>query len=194
MTRARTLMVAFAVAGVATATLSAGDNGPAAFERVDAKTIRSRVPNLETLRPKWEEVMKARGIPGMAVVVVQGDELIYSQALGERNPEKRLPVTMDTMFYIASCTKSYMAMGIMSLVEEGKVELDAPIKTYLPRFELADAGGQDWARLRRRAGSNHTGIFLTHTLAQVRLTTSWGSHNHCYRAPDRSGGTRQWQP
>ena len=83
--------------------------------------------------------MNARGIAGMAVVVVQGEEVIFSETFGERDPVKHLPVTMDSMFYIASCTKSYMAMAIMSLVEEGKVELDARVKKYLPRFELADA-------------------------------------------------------
>ena len=106
---------------------------------VDAKAIRARVPNLEPLRKRWEEVRRARGIAGLSIVVVQGEDVIYSETLGERNPETHQPVTMDSMFYIASCTKSYMALGIMTLVEEGKVSLDDPVKKYLPRFELSDA-------------------------------------------------------
>lgn len=138
MIRARRLMAALVVSTVVAGGLNADDAVPAATQHVDAATIRARVPQLKKLAARWEQVMNARGIAGMAVVVVQGDEVIFSDTFGERDPEKHLPVTMDTMFYIASCTKSYMAMGIMSLVEEGKVELDAPVKRYLPRFQLAD--------------------------------------------------------
>lgn len=55
---------------------------------VDAKTIRSRVPQLKKLSARWEQVMNARGIAGMAVVVVQGDEVIYSNTFGERDPHR----------------------------------------------------------------------------------------------------------
>ncbi len=94
---------------------------------------------LAGLRERWESAMADLGIPGMAVVVVRGDKVIYTQTIGLRDPQKNLPVTADTMFYIASCTKSYTAMGVMALVEDGKVELDAPVKKYLPRMELSDA-------------------------------------------------------
>jgi len=83
--------------------------------------------------------MKEMGVPGMAVTVVRGDEVIYTATFGERDPVKHLPVTPDTVFYIASCTKSFMAMAVMSLVEEGKVDLDASVKKYLPRFVLSDS-------------------------------------------------------
>ncbi len=133
------LLAAIAITTVVTGVNMAEEKTHTVNKPVAAATIRSRVPQLKKLSTRWEEVMKARGIAGMSVVVVQGDEVIYSKTMGERDPQQHLPVTMDTMFYIASCTKSYMAMGIMSLVEEGKVKLDEPVKTYLPRFKLADA-------------------------------------------------------
>ncbi len=91
------------------------------------------------LRERWLEAMKDLDVPGMAVVIVRGDEVIYTETFGERDPEKHVPVTPDTIFYIASCTKSFMAMAVMTLVEEGKLDLDAPVKKYLPKFEVADA-------------------------------------------------------
>jgi CubicO group peptidase (beta-lactamase class C family) len=74
----------------------------------------------------------------MAVVVVRGDEVVYLDTFGARDPERGLPVTPDTMFYIASCTKSFTAMGVMSLAEEGKLSVGDPVRKCLPRFELAD--------------------------------------------------------
>jgi CubicO group peptidase (beta-lactamase class C family) len=65
--------------------------------------------------------------------------VLLVQPLGLRDPAHDKPVTPDTIFYIASCTKSFMATAVMSLAEDGKLDLDAPVKRYLPRFELPDA-------------------------------------------------------
>lgn len=93
---------------------------------------------LRGLPARWEAAMKEMGVPGLAVTVVRGDQVFYTATFGERDPEKHLPVTPDTMFYIASCTKSFMAMAMMSLAEAEKIEIDGPVKKYLPRFELSD--------------------------------------------------------
>ncbi len=82
------LVVSTVVAGG----LYAKDVAPTAIKHVDAATIRSRVGQLKKLSSRWEQVMNARGIAGMAVVVVQGDEVIFSDTLGERDPQKHLPV------------------------------------------------------------------------------------------------------
>lgn len=100
---------------------------------------RAAVPaELSGLPERWEAAMKDFGVPGLAVVVVRGDDVIYTGTFGQRDPEKGLPVTQDTMFYIASCTKSFTAMGVMILADEGKLSLTDPVKRHLPRFELAD--------------------------------------------------------
>ncbi len=93
---------------------------------------------LDGLRERWLSAMKELDIPGAAVVVVRGDKVILTESLGVRNLETNQPVSPDTMFYIASCTKSYMAMAVLTLVEEGKIDLDAPVKKYLPQFQIAD--------------------------------------------------------
>ncbi|MGE3180631.1 MAG: serine hydrolase domain-containing protein [Phycisphaerae bacterium] len=90
------------------------------------------------LRDRWESAMKDLLTPGMAVVVVKNDEVIYLDTFGERDPQKNLPVTPDTAFYIASATKPFNAMAILTLVDDGKIDLDAPVKQYLPRFDLPD--------------------------------------------------------
>lgn len=96
-------------------------------------------PRLAGLRERWLGAMKEMDIPGAAIVVVRGDKIILVESLGLRNVETKQPVTPDTIFYIASCTKSFMAMAVLTLVEEGKIDLDAPVKKYLPQFQVADA-------------------------------------------------------
>jgi CubicO group peptidase (beta-lactamase class C family) len=80
--------------------------------------------------------VKTNRIPGMAVAIVQGDEVVFIKGYGETLPGK--PVTPQTQFYIGSVTKSFTALAAMQLVEQGKLELDAPIQNYLPWFEVAD--------------------------------------------------------
>ena len=101
------------------------------------------VPELAGLRERWEEVRQALRVPGLAVVVVRDDEVVLLECFGERDVEREKPVTPDTAFYIASCTKTYVAMRLVALDEAGLVELDAPVVQYLPHMELAD---QDAAR------------------------------------------------
>ena len=85
------------------------------------------------------EIMRELRVPGLAVVVVKDDKVVFLDTLGVRDPETNKPVTKDTIFYIASCTKTFVATAIVALAEDGKLDMDAPVKRYLPRFELADA-------------------------------------------------------
>jgi CubicO group peptidase (beta-lactamase class C family) len=95
-------------------------------------------PKLAGLRERWTDIMKELDVPGAAIVAVRGDQVVLLEPLGVRSVDSNEPVTPDTFFYIASCTKSFMAMAVLTLVEEGKIELDAPVKRYLPQFRTAD--------------------------------------------------------
>lgn len=114
------------------------DHGAKPETTAEAKAPTALPPEFAGLPQRWETAMEQLGVPGLAVTVVRGNEVIYTAAFGERDPQRHLPVTPDTIFYIASCTKSFVAMAMLSLVEEGKVDLDAPVKRYLPRFALSD--------------------------------------------------------
>src|SRR5262245_19156012 len=96
-------------------------------------------PDLAELKDRWREAMEACGVPALAMVLVEGDEVVHRVTLGQRDPGRDAPVTSETIFYIASATKPYVAFALAQLAEQGKVELDAPVKRYLPRFRLADA-------------------------------------------------------
>ena len=81
--------------------------------------------------------MKEYGVPGLALgVIVDGRTTI--RGLGIANVEDPLPVTAHTVFPIASISKTFAATAMMRLVEQGKVDLHAPVRTYVPEFKVRD--------------------------------------------------------
>lgn len=83
-------------------------------------------------------MLETYDVPGAAIALVLPDGSSYTKGYGVRDITAGRPVTPDTQFAIASVTKSFTALGITLLVDEGKVELDAPVTTYLPAFQLSD--------------------------------------------------------
>jgi methyl acetate hydrolase len=71
-------------------------------------------------------------VPGVVVAVTDRKRTIYEGAFGERGLGGGVPMTTDTVFYLASMTKPITATCAMQLVEQGKLELDAPISKYVP--------------------------------------------------------------
>ncbi|WP_370366516.1 serine hydrolase domain-containing protein [Maricaulis sp.] len=72
--------------------------------------------------------------PGLAVSVRRGDTLIYEAAYGEADLEQHAAATPDTVFQIGSITKSFTALMIAQLAAEGRIDIEAPISTYLPDY------------------------------------------------------------
>ena len=81
------------------------------------------------------EMMREARMPGFAIAVVRDGETVYADAFGARDLAKNSPVTTDTLFGIGSVTKSFVAIAILQLADQGKLSLDEPVSTYLP-FEL----------------------------------------------------------
>ncbi len=95
----------------------------------------SGFPDLQT---KIREGMKAFQVPGLALGIIQ-DGQWFAEGFGVTSISNPLPVTTDTTFQIGSTSKTVTATVIMMLAEQGKLELDAPVKTYLPNLELSDS-------------------------------------------------------
>lgn len=96
--------------------------------------------------------MAAQRLPGLALAITHGDQVLYVKGYGTADDGQ--PVTPQTQFMIASLSKSFTALAIMQLVEQSKIDLDAPVRTYLPEFALADADAA--ARITVRQLLNHT--------------------------------------
>ncbi len=78
-------------------------------------------------------------VPGVAVAVIQGDRVILAEGFGLRDVEQRQPVTAETVFAAGSTTKAFTALTVGLLKDEGKLDWDRPVRTYLPEFRLRDS-------------------------------------------------------
>lgn len=75
--------------------------------------------------------LKSRGIPGAAVVVVHGDHIVFQKGFGVAKVETKEPVSPDMLFKIYSATKMFTSAALVTLSEEGKIDLNAPVGRYL---------------------------------------------------------------
>lgn len=85
-----------------------------------------------------QEALKSFQVPGLAVVVVHKDQVIYLKGAGVRKIGTADPVTPETIFALASVTKAFTATALGILVDEGKTDWDDPVRKHLPWFRLAD--------------------------------------------------------
>lgn len=93
---------------------------------------------LARLEDICRDIKERSGIPGLAVSVVREGQTVFAEGYGLRRIGAAEQVDADTVFQIASCSKSLGATVVASQVEAGLVAWDTPIKTLLPWFELAD--------------------------------------------------------
>jgi CubicO group peptidase (beta-lactamase class C family) len=102
-----------------------------------ATTPGTNPPDLAAIDRYVEAERRASRLPGVALGIVRGDQVVHLRGFGHTDPSGR-PVTPQTPFILASTSKSLTALAVMQLVEAGKVDLDAPVQRYLPWFQLAD--------------------------------------------------------
>ncbi|RSM80028.1 serine hydrolase [Kibdelosporangium aridum] len=88
-------------------------------------------------RARVAELLAEYGIPSAAIGILHNGQ-ITEFAVGVKNIETREPATTDTVYQCGSMTKTWTALAFMQLVDEGKVDLDEPVRTYLPGFTVAD--------------------------------------------------------
>jgi CubicO group peptidase (beta-lactamase class C family) len=111
------------------------------------------VAHLDDIQHRLDALARRHRIPGAALAIAKGDELL-DFATGVLSVRTGAPVTTDAAFQIGSNTKLMTATLIMQLVDAGEVELDAPVRSYVPTFDLAESGAADVITLRQ---------LLTHT-------------------------------
>jgi len=95
-------------------------------------------PRFDKVASLAESKMKEFGVPGVALGIIS-DGVATTRGLGVTNIEDPLPVTAHTVFPIASISKTFAATAIMRLVEQHKIDLHAPVRTYLPDFRVRDS-------------------------------------------------------
>jgi len=104
--------------------------------------------DLEGIERYLTTEMERLRIPGLALGIVHGDQVVEARGFGVADSTGRA-VTAQTPFYIGSLTKSFTALAVMQLVEAGKIDLDAPVRNYLPWFLVADREASEQITVRQ---------------------------------------------
>ncbi|MCK4471523.1 MAG: beta-lactamase family protein [Anaerolineae bacterium] len=117
-------------------------------QTVQPGTLDEFTEQLDTMLPG---LLQEYRVPGAAVALVHNGEVAWVQGYGLANEDTGTPVTAETVFQVASISKSVTAWGVMRLVEEGRIDLDAPVEQYLTSWHLPpsefDHGGVTVRRL-----------------------------------------------
>jgi methyl acetate hydrolase len=127
---------------------------------------------LQSLQGAFDPILQrtvaaSPGVPGVVAMLTNREATIYEGAAGVRTLGQDAPMTTDTVFAIFSTTKAITATAVLQLVEDGRLDLDAPAKTYLPAIgdlrvlEGFDPAGQPRLRAPRRDIT--TRMLLLHT-------------------------------
>lgn len=119
---------------------------------------------LAAIEKAIDDKRKELGIPGISLAIVKDDQIIYLKGLGEKDVDKKLPVTPDTRFAIGSASKAFTGMLAVMSADEGKLSLDDSPKKFLPYFTLRDQEAAAKITIRdllaHRSGLNRTDLAM----------------------------------
>ena len=104
-----------------------GKNGPDASSQDKTR--------LERFEKQVDVLRNLLHIPGMSAAVVKNQQVLWAKGFGFADLENRTPVTPETVFHLASITKTFAATLILQLVEQGKLDLDEPMSRYSGDFK-----------------------------------------------------------
>jgi CubicO group peptidase (beta-lactamase class C family) len=90
-------------------------------------------------RAQIPALMAKEHISGLALALVDGDQIVWAEGFGSTDADGGGPVTVDTAFSVQSMSKVFTATAVMQAVQAGRLDLDAPITTYLPGFTVRSA-------------------------------------------------------
>jgi CubicO group peptidase (beta-lactamase class C family) len=157
----------------------------------NAASVKNVVP--QKLDPVIAAQMQKHALPGAAIAIIEGDQIVYLQGYGTCGSGR--PMTPQTRMFIGSTSKSFTALAIAQLVEAGKLELDAPLQTYIPWFRVADeeASARITIRhlLQHTSGLSESGYSVilpmeasleeaVRSLGQARLTAPVGTRHQYF--------------
>lgn len=122
-----------------------------------------RVAKLQSAMPEIDRLFRAyatdRKIPGMVWGVVIDNQLALVGSLGVRDRASQAPVTPDTAFRIASMTKSFTALAVLKLRDEGRLSLEDPVSRWIPEFARMERPTRDTPPLIVRQLLSHSAGF-----------------------------------
>ena len=136
---------------IVTATVANAQNLP-------ATSVEQLAPEIDSLFAKYQSDVH---VPGIVYGVVKDGKLAYVKSAGVQDLNEKRPVTPDTLFRIASMTKAFTALSILSLRDEGKLSLDDLAEKHVPEMKGWKYPTADAPRIRIRDLLQHVGGLVT---------------------------------
>ncbi|MCA0374556.1 MAG: beta-lactamase family protein [Gemmatimonadetes bacterium] len=123
--------------------------------RITARLYPSVLLTRDTTSRSLEARMRALKVPGVSIAVIDGDRVAWSRGFGVRDTSTRAPVTTATRFQAASLSKPIAALGVLRLVQQGRLGLDDDVRTRLRTWQMPASPFLDSGRVTPR-------LLLTH--------------------------------
>jgi CubicO group peptidase (beta-lactamase class C family)/D-alanyl-D-alanine dipeptidase len=89
---------------------------------------------VETLRPFIQQQMAEKELPALSIAIIEDQQIVWAHGFGMADSKTKTPASADTVYRIGSVSKLFTDIAIMRLVEQGELNLDAPVTDYLPDF------------------------------------------------------------
>ncbi len=86
--------------------------------------------------------MADKDLPALSIALVDDQQIVWAKGFGFADPKRKIPATAETIYRVGSVSKLFTDIGVMQLVEQGKIDLDAPVTRYLPTFRPRNPFGK----------------------------------------------------
>lgn len=158
----------------------AADPATSSLVQGDAQALGFDPAKLGEIRTALNEDVMNGKIPGAYLLIGRHGQIAFSQGFGVQGPGQTTPVTDETIFRVFSMTKPIVAVTAMTLVQEGKLDLDAPVSKYLPEFANIKIWQKDGdpvpstkPMLIRQLMSHTSGIIYSFIQPQLPISKAW---------------------
>ena len=111
------------------------------FAEARAETPKQYANAIRDLERFIDQEVAHKQLPALSIALVDDQTIIWAKGFGLANPKANVPASADTVYRVGSVSKLFTDLAVMQLVEEGKLDLDAPVTRYLPDFKPANPFG-----------------------------------------------------
>ena len=102
--------------------------------------------------------MHRHDVPGLSIAVVDNQRVVWAEGFGYADRANDLPASPDTIYRVGSISKLFTATATMQLAEEGKIDIDAPLQSYLPQFSIRSRFPEAGPVTPRSLMTHHSGL------------------------------------
>lgn len=111
--------------------------GVLAKSKINDESLKMKyMQEIKKVEASIEKKVSKHNIVGLSIALVDGQEVVWKKGFGYADKENKIRATPETIYRIGSITKLFNAVAVMKAVEQGNMQLTAPLKNYLPAFSM----------------------------------------------------------